>query len=921
MLPQSIIQKICSAFKGKFLGASLFLTDEEKSALYDEVGKILSYVSNSRGESIRPSDYKIVTVALVELTKTWDSDEDTWRNYISRILLGSQSEFDGKIYSQVCQCIGALGSNGEMFLFECFQKKFYTSICSHSFSPKKSTFSFFDMCWEIYCKDLFQEYEKDDEILDSIVKSLHNKISKCKSEDEDIKLGSKTYGFRAGIKGLAIERQDLLKQLLAETFETLNDLTGSRPIQIDSYFKSLINEWWSEKSSEFGVRRTKKRIKREYIAQNYSQIKTKYVLVDGDARLQISSFRLHDNFEYEPYITIKINGQVAKVEPIPTMGSGILLATKTIEYSLDEFSFKDFISIDIEITHSGKIVFQSKNALKRDFIVFDGERETGAGSLVPGTYFLYTTNIGKMTVPEDTDRAYGNHLYSFNAREGEIVRSSERIIFFENIKSDRSICFYSSEQRNLDYQEAGETFKVIEGELFLDVSPKLSISDLGVRINNTVVALSSYEPFSLHESQRFNITSGFQSGKATRVSVFRYSDNHIMASVNVLKFLSISITYDRPIYYGDKLTGKATIQADSYILEKKIDASAEENSIRFGEGEILLSPPVLRWKIDGGEWQIKASRPIYYKEIGNSSLLDVDIPLTLDYIVGLTQGAPGPLKRTADEKHYYLGQTIHSIVTSSTKETTLFIRVGNEYFELSRVMLKPIFLVDPIAVDSNKFFIHWMPESFVGDKSLRSIKIRFNDLEEAVVLERTLSLEEPEAFSVNSLKEGYYDITIAAQTAAFLCKEEQLFKHRYLLGNIKNLRFKSKIIKLAQAIVFGREGSKIVGIRPLYISDIRFLTDQEGYDVYSGRLFLYNRLTNERNYLDYMKDSSERYIKINPLRIELKTLRSCYIGYGLDKDDPEFEYDGEFAVSFDGKLTISSRDSMNIDFYTFDVIA
>lgn len=83
MLTKEINQKIESLFKNKFLGNSLLLNDEEKSILYEYVGDILRNISDSWGEDIRISDYRAVVVALVELTKEWNSDEDAWMDYIA----------------------------------------------------------------------------------------------------------------------------------------------------------------------------------------------------------------------------------------------------------------------------------------------------------------------------------------------------------------------------------------------------------------------------------------------------------------------------------------------------------------------------------------------------------------------------------------------------------------------------------------------------------------------------------------------------------------------------------------------------------------------------------------------------------------------------------------------------------------------
>lgn len=69
-----------------------------------------------------------------------------------------------------------------------------------------------------------------------------------------------------------------------------------------------------------------------------------------------------------------------------------------------------------------------------------------------------------------------------------------------------------------------------------------------------------------------------------------------------------------------------------------------------------------------------------------------------------------------------------------------------------------------------------------------------------------------------------------------------------------------------------------------------------------------------------MRDENNVWHRINPLKIELKTLASAYLGYGLDLDDHDLEYDGEFAVDYDGKTTISNRGARGVDFYLFEVL-
>ena len=63
---------------------------------------------------------------------------------------------------------------------------------------------------------------------------------------------------------------------------------------------------------------------------------------------------------------------------------------------------------------------------------------------------------------------------------------------------------------------------------------------------------------------------------------------------------------------------------------------------------------------------------------------------------------------------------------------------------------------------------------------------------------------------------------------------------------------------------------------------------------------------------------------INPVRIELKTKLSCYLGYGLDLEDEDFEYDDEFAIDEQKRIVVgnysSGKKTSPIDYYLFDLI-
>ena len=112
-------------------------------------------------------------------------------------------------------------------------------------------------------------------------------------------------------------------------------------------------------------------------------------------------------------------------------------------------------------------------------------------------------------------------------------------------------------------------------------------------------------------------------------------------------------------------------------------------------------------------------------------------------------------------------------------------------------------------------------------------------------------------------------------------------------------------------------------VRPIYIDSIKYLGNKDNYDFYSGMLFIIDR-EGRKTYLNAMKNEFNNYVKINPVRIEIKNECSCYLGYGLNPYDEDFEFDDEFTLDSQGKTTIGSRafgqKTRGIDYFLFEVI-
>ena len=731
--------KIKDALKEEFVGNFLF-TEDEENIILDNASRIFRKVCFERNETVSFFDYDLIFVALVIITKRWKSDEATFLDNIYRHLLGRQSEEEAstrKAYKVIRQVIDYFESSNKIFVLSCFQKKYYATILGHSFSPLFSINSFIDLCWLIYNEDLDQNYVNNDPVLCILASSMQNKFGVKDSEnDEDIQLGSQVYSLRAGIKGLIISQHNLLKSLLNDVLLGIDAKFNSKPYNQNKYLKILVSNWWKAKEETLGNQVKIKKPRSQNIAVSYSQIKAKYIFSETGIKLSIPPIRLVENFDYSPIITISNNGNLIREDNLLMHGSGIIMTTVLKEYSLKDLLKGESNGIHVKITHLDKVIYDSKENLHRDFILFSGSKEVLSDECLPGNYFLYTTKFDLINhFPDDIGSSGIQNISSISARDGEKLQSTNRTIFFISDNTNRDVYFVAQTQSEIKYLYNDEEYKIVDGELYLDISEKIRPNSIGLRIDGQLFKLTDFHSFEYNGRIRYEVGALCDTCQSQKLKVFRYDDNSIICSANFIKFNNISLKYDKSIYY-DNDKGVVIFQTNRDQLKADFNSNDYELSIPFNGGELIVNPPILKWRINEGTWhsQPRASDTWYKKAYNNGSILEIEIPKGKDYLVCFNQTLVG----AESNNKYKIGEYIYSYKLELNDNVPLFIRVDNQIFLIDRIQFKEKFLNDPIEVNSESKTINWNPKFFIGDSnSLFTLKISSN---EQTIYEAKLSL-------------------------------------------------------------------------------------------------------------------------------------------------------------------------------------
>ena len=719
------------------------------------------------------------------------------------------------------------------------------------------------------------------------------------------------------MKGLAIHAPDVLEQLINETIGAIHSLFNNQPIKPDKYYKVLLNDWWKRKQLTFGVSSRTRDPRKEHIATSYSQIKARFILADDEIKILIPSIRLLDNFENRPILEIFKDGELIHKEEMYIHGSGIIMSTLQREYPLTGTDFQNSLIRDV-ISHCDKNIYDSKESLYRDFILFKNGREITSSECIPGLYELYVTDLDVLLrSPLGLEKTNGN-IYSFESIDGEVIQSSKKTIFFYNEQTNRNIYFFVRKKNNTVFKKDGLEYQVIDGELSIDVINSFDIGNIGIRYEDASFKLAEFPREEIGSKTRYEITSLLNVGEPQKIIVFKYGDNSVVASINIIKFNNVSIIFDKDFYYGEGETGLVTFKTEKYFEEQCFDAKESNVSIPLEEGELIIEAPVVRWKIDNGEWNTKPSdKDIWFKNIGKDSVLHLDIPNNLSCSIALSNNKEMP--KQGNKHKYDLGVTIQSLAWNDyLKPDSLKIFVKTEtgiFLPLFDVVFVESFMSNPLTVYPQDFKIGWNPNGFVGDNS-SIFEIRIYEDDE-FVNNYDVSLS-PRVINCKDFEEGKYIAKIYIKDGA---KEKELYSHRFIFGEEKNIKFKNRILFINTVVTIDKALYR-KQIRPIFVDKIEYLGSKDGFDYYSGFLFVVDK-EGKRIYLDKMRDSKGVVSVINPIRIELKTEHSCYIGYGLDVEDEEFEYDNEFSIDYYGRTVVGNyvdgKKTSPVDYYIFDI--
>ncbi len=697
----NIISSVEQVFNEKTLIGNHDFTEDEYSLMVDSVGKLY--------DNFDKNSYKLIFATLVEIAKRWrqsdtsenDEENSGYWEYVFKTLFGS--DIDQQLCQRYRNVISWLGKSSNIPVVTGGQH-YYATLMMHSFSPKNSIHSFFDLCYNSFKKDFDFGFTRDDEWqCEKIAKRIANFLDQGYREDKKVSIGSSAYSIKIGLRSFALN-PDLFTdfvEFIKDTFYQINKLFNREEIGENTRLERYIIEWWknktdSEELSDGSVR--KKRVS----TVSKQNIVAKYIRDDNNVFLCIPSIRLDDDSN-TMRLLVYAEGEQVYSEEMRTKRGELVVATKQQEFEVnDVLKSYDSINVRIEIKENGVVIFNSEQdkttSLNREFILFDGEKEVLSRINKPSNYFVYSKDIDTLKSTPKELTTYSTNLYNIYPNAGESLIGEIKKVFFVNKENmarlGKNTCLMGN-LTDVEWLLDDISCVVYDNSVKLMVPENLNLRALELRIDMKSYSLQNFKYEQVenncyeYELKELGLIS---ENEPIEISLYSYERELTHLKENIILLPNLHIQFNKSFYYGN-IERKVTITNDNEC--KDLSWTNQDHEIKYAsnEGILLIKIPYLRWRINDREWHNEPiNRIFWYKEfLVNGDLLEIDNPKE-DREIKISGKADGEIFEITklQSGKYEIGRAIYA--SECKKDISVYCFNLREKFELFNVAMKEHFI-------------------------------------------------------------------------------------------------------------------------------------------------------------------------------------------------------------------------------------
>lgn len=888
-----LLQKIDNIFdEHKLLGNHDF-TEDEYSLMLEYVGKLCQHFLHF-SRDFEKNHHKIIFATLVEITKRWkdtENEDDVQENsrfwdYISKYLAG-EDNINQRLYSSFTSIIARMSKQHAIPVVQT-GKKYYATLMMHSFAPKNSIFSFFDLCYNIFKKDLDFGFTSDDEELCEIVATqMKNVLGGDYREDKKVSIGSNAYSIKIGLRSFALDENLTVSfiKFIKDTFYQINKLFNREMINEETRLERYIVEWWKNKTESEKISDDTALRKRDQTVSKQN-IVAKYIKEDTGVFLRIPRIRLDDG-NTTMRLMVYANEEQAYSQEMETKRGELVVTTKAVEFELNKLLRNyNSINIKVEIRENGNVIFDSEKnkstSLNREFILFEGEKEVLSQINKPTNYFVYSKNIDALKSVPDELTTYGTNLYNIYPKAGEnLIGETKQVLFVDKTKAaslGKSACLMGN-LSEVEWLFDDIVCVIYTNSVKLMIPESENLKTLELRIDDKTHKLQEiiYEIESNCYQFELKALGLIHESYPIRISLYSYEKETTILTETIIVLPNLDIQFNHQFYYGD-IERKVWVKNAGKSQELTWNNQANEITYPLNDGVLLIKIPYFRWRINDSEWHNEPiTRKLWYRDfLQNGNLLEIDIPQE-DEEVRISG-------KVADDAFFEIAKNIsgkfeigRAIYANENKQEISVFFNGKDKFELFNIATKEHFIDNPLIYRGEQ--VYWDVENtFMGNKNNEFFLI-------------TESLENRNQQKVGSTNielsgfdEDVYKVIVKIKDKHIFSEKEKydvIFEGELLVGSPEKLQSKNERIKLLSAnCLDGKSLEWIQFTLKYFIDKLEFIQDGENV-YYKGRLYVIDQ-NGKTRVLNTMENEKGNYDKTNPVRIEFRDNRTLWLVAGWE---------------------------------------
>ena len=860
---------------------------------FDEISKksktLIEKQFNVNGFELSLKDKMTITLTVISYAKEWSGDDDNyfWSYITSQFGYRDDS---GRLRNLLCACINdALVKNGRWFIISSGKRRYKATILAHAFSTKQSWFSFCDFLFDFYKNNLKWKYVPDDPMISRMIIALRSKLLDADNNtDEDIRLGSRIVNFRQGIVKLIIYRPKYAAKLVESILCRIDGIINQNGQAASCYEDIICDKWMENKIHSLTVRNANREsIEKRAVATDYSRIAPLYRLEnEEDIKIVFPDIRLEKN-DFSS-LKLEVYYDEVSVEERKLSYYGDEFGKTIIGFNIDLDDYlrrakENLIKPQVIISCDSEQIYNSKNLLYRNWLVFRNKTEINICNCEKGNYSLFVPSSNSIDFDNvDVSEIKRNQYiegYYLELYKDYVIRINEEIVTCDTEQATKDIRVLKPRiDYPADYILNGKRYCIISGKekICIKVEEADNINQYCVSTNERVYNLSTFPCKTFKGTNIIEVL--FQSLDTSDFSfqVIDLNNNKIVFSENYKVLQNFSYSFNRPYYFSLSDYQEAKLQIVTPLGVQDIKFSNEETSVNVPveEGICEIQIPIIK-VIDNTQKIWSRLNYSWIKNIPQECFINVILPEGVEADLNL-----GEHPVSYEGKGVYaLGNTLYGISEYRKEWIELRLLISckdylpQEYL-LSRISCVERFIEMPILKCVDNQLVWNSGLGFLGDYcEYFNLKICQNTKHEK---DYKIKVDEEIIDEDLDLPIGEYSFSISKPSVnLFATSDQELVSSTFFVGDENELRFVNAIIEL-EAITFEENNNyNTVQIRPSFIDNIKFhgvqfvFSENRECPVYSGTMYFItdNGIRREYSYKDRVNSKGRQLYKVNPVRI------------------------------------------------------